>query len=275
MKSSSDALRYLVGICLVFGIPSTATAQVIGGPRPGTTAPRAYGFLTAFRTVIDGKHLNGVDADSRFNWDADVSIDVDVFDAGLFRGNLFINVETIVGDELRAVDPNQGNYLADISVFVRLPRGELATTFHHVSRHMVDRPGVRSVSWNMLGVGYGHRFTLGHLNVDAGGRALWTIEGRSVDYTSQFGGYLKLAQPIGGRLSAIGSVDGVAVRLDPLKERGGNRRGGRLEGGLRVAMDIAGLDLYVAREQRIDVTSPLRELTRWTQFGFRLSVPTL
>jgi hypothetical protein len=275
VKPSSDALRYLVGICLVFGIPSIATAQVIGGARPGTTAPRAHGFLTALRTVIDVKHLDGVDADSRFNWDADVSIDLDVFDAGLFRGNVFINVETIVGDELRSIDPNQGNYVADLSVFVRLPRGELVTTFHHVSRHMVDRPGVRSISWNMLGVGYGHRFTLGHLNVDVGGRALRTIEGRSVDYTSQFGGYLKLAQPIAGRLSAIGSVDGVAVRLDPLKERGGNRRGGRLEGGLRIALDIAGFDLYVAREQRIDVTSPLRELTRWTQFGFRLSVPPL
>ena len=276
MRPSTEISRHLVGLCLVlfvFGIPGAALAQVLGGIRPQTTAPRTLGFLTGFRTVLDGKHLNGVDADDRFNWDADISIDVDVFDLGLIRGNMFINVETIIGTELRSIDLNQDNYISDLSVFVRLPRGELMTTFHHVSRHMVDRPGVRSVSWNMLGVGYGHRFTLGHLDVDAGGRAMRTIKGWSVDYTSQFGGYLKLVRPISDRLSLIGSGDGVAVTLDPLKARGGHKRGGRLEGGLRIATGVTAFDLFVAREQRIDATSQLRELTRWTQFGFRLSTP--
>ena len=126
---------------------------------------------------------------------ATLNIDVDMFDAGHFRGNLFINIETIIGNEFRGVDPNQNNYTADLSVFIRLPKGELSTTFHHVSRHLADRATDKSVSWNMFGVGYGNTFTLGDMNLDAGVRALWTVERAGVDYDAQYGGYLKVMRP--------------------------------------------------------------------------------
>ena len=276
MRLLADALRSFVGICLVIGIPgipSSASAQVVGGPRPQPTAPREYGFLTAFRTAIDIRHLNGVDADSRFNWDADISIDVDVVDAGIFRGNFFVNVETIVGNEFRGVDPNQNNYTADISVFVRLPRGELSTTFHHVSRHLADRATDDSMSWNMFGVGYGDRVVFGGVELDAGVRALWTVESAGVDYDAEYVGYATVARPLGGRLALVGSVHGVAVQLDPLLLNRSDRRGGRVEGGLRIATGAAAVDLFVAREDRIDATPAGRERTQWTQFGIRLATP--
>lgn len=273
MRSLAATLRSLVGICLVVGIPFSAAAQVVGGPRPQTTAPRAYGFLSAFRTAIDIRHLNGVDADSRFNWDADVSVDVDVVDAGIFRGNLFINIETIVGNEFRGVDPNQNNYTADVSVFVRLPRGELSTTFHHVSRHLADRATDDSISWNMLGVGYGDRVVFGRFELDVGGRALWTVESAGVDYDAEYVGYATVARALSGRLALVGSVHGVTMQLDPLVLTRSDRRGGRLEGGLRVTTGVAAVDLFVAREERIDATAAGRERTRWTQFGVRLVTP--
>jgi hypothetical protein len=89
---------------------------------------RESAALTRLRTVLDNKHLNSADADKQFNWDADVSIDVDVFDVRFFRGNLFVNVETIIGDEFRTADLNQSDYVADLSVSVRLPRGRIVTT---------------------------------------------------------------------------------------------------------------------------------------------------
>ena len=252
-----------------------ASAQIISGPRPRTTAPPEFGFLTAFRTVLDITNLNGIEADRRFNWDADVSIDVDVVDAGFLRGNLFASVETIIGNQLRGVDPNQNNYTADMSVFFRLPRGELMTTFHHVSRHMSDRSGDQSISWNMIGVGYGNLFTLSRFNVDvdAGVRALWTVERAGVDYVSQFGAYFELTKPISDRFALIGSADGVAVKLDPEKLQRGNLRALQLEGGLRIINRAAAFDLYIAREQRIDATSQLREFTQWTKLGVRIVAP--
>ena len=249
------------------------SAQVLGGPRPGTTAPRAHGFLTAFRTAIDVKHLNGVDADPRFKWDTDVSFDMDVVDAGLFRGNLFINVETIVGSEIRDVDPNQNNYTADVSVFVRLPRGELSTTLHHVSRHLADRATTESISWNMFGVGYGDRFTLGRFELDAGLRALWTVERAGVDYDAEYAGYAGVVRPLNERLALFGSADGVVVRVDPLKRNRSDQQGGRVEGGIRIVTGVTAVDLFVAREQRIDATSDRRVRTRWTQFGIRVATP--
>ena len=201
MRPPADTVGCLVGICLVVGIPLSASAQVVCGPRPRTTAPRDYGFLTAFRTAIDIRHLDGVDADTRFNWDTDVSIDVDVVDAGLFRGNLFVNIETIVGNESRGIDPNQNNYTADLSVFVRLPRGELSTAFHHVSRHLSDRATNDSISWNMFGVGYGDRFTIGGFELEAGVRAMWAVERAGVDYDTQYAGHTRVVRSLSDRFA--------------------------------------------------------------------------
>ena len=250
-----------------------ASAQVLGGPRPGTTAPRAYGFLTAFRTTVDVKHLNGVDADELFNWDADVSFDIDVVDAGPFRGNLFISIETIVGSEIRGVDPNQNNYTADVSVFARLPRGELSATLHHVSRHLSDRATRDSVAWNSVGVGYGGRFALGRFELDTGVRALWTVERAGVDYEAEYVGYAHVVRPLDERLALFGSAEGVTVHVAPVRLNHSDPQGGRVEGGLRITTGVSAVDLFVAWEQRIDLTSDRRERTRWAQLGIRLTTP--
>jgi len=272
----TGTLRHLVGVCLVclvLAVPCLASAQVLGGPRPRTTAPRAYGFLTAFQTTIDVKYLNGVDADQLFNWDADVSFDMDVVDAGPFRGNLFISIETIVGSEIRGVDPNQNNYTADVSVFARLPRGELSTTFHHVSRHLADRATRDSVAWNSVGVGYGGQFALGRFEFDTGVRALWTVKRASVDYEAEYVGYARVVRPLDERFALFGSADGVTVDVAPLRPSHSDPQGGLVEGGLRISTGVTMVDLFAAWEQRIDLTSDRRERTRWTQFGIRLTAP--
>ena len=271
MRLSTDTLRHLAGICLVLGIPLTATAQVVGSARPATTSPRAYGFMTAFRTALDFKHLSGVDADTRFNWDADVSVDIDVVDAGFFRGNLFISVETIIGNELRDVDPNQNNYTVDGTVFVRLPRGELSTTFHHISRHLSDRATTDAISWNMVGVGYGDRISLGRFELNAGLRALWVVERAGVDYEAELAGYASVVRSLDERFALFGSADAVAVKMDPLEFNRSDQRGGRVEGGLRIITGLAAVDLYLAREQRLDATSSRRDRVHWTNFGIRLA----
>jgi hypothetical protein len=63
----------------------------------------------------------------------------------------------------------------------------------------------------MLGVSYGHRFTMGHLDR--------RIEGWSVDYTSQLGSYLQLAHSISDRLALIGSLDDAMVTPETAKPK--------------------------------------------------------
>ena len=248
-------------------------AQTLGGVRPQTTAPRKSGVLTAFRAALDISHLSGAATDNRYNWDADLVLDADLFDVGVFRGNLFANLETMVGSELRDVDPNQNNYTADFSIFVRLPRGELGTTFHHVSRHLSDRKDLGSVSWNMVGVSYGDRFTLGSLIVDAGIRAMGTIERAGVDYTAQLEWHGHFTRPINSRVSIITGLEGVFVPVEEKMMMRNLKKGGVVFGGIRFPTGAGIVDLYVAWERRIDAGQFTRDIPQWTKSGIRIRTP--
>ena len=124
-RRGSPARRLVVALALAGWSTAggaAAHAQTSGGPRPAGLVPRSFGFLTAYRL-----HLNAIrttaNGDRSFAWDSDIGADLDLFDLGFVRGNLFVNVESILGDERRAIDPNQNNYSIDTTVFVRLPRG--------------------------------------------------------------------------------------------------------------------------------------------------------
>lgn len=260
-------------LCTLCTLPVGLSAQTVGGVRPQPTAPRAPGVLTQFRTTLDLSALAGADADSRFNWDADVRLDIDLFDVGVARANLLAGFETIIGGELRDVDPNQNNYVVDLSLFVRLPRGEIGGTFHHVSRHLGDRADQGSVSWNMVGVSYGDRFTIGPVRVAAGARAMGTVERASVDYTAQFDWFGDVEVPLARRVSAIAAAEGVIAPVDRTLFRRTTRRGGLVLGGVRFPTGAGAIDLYAAWEQRIDAGQFTRDTARWFRLGLRLRAP--
>lgn len=262
-----------VVLCCAVWLPVAASGQVLGGPRAQATAPPNPGMLTRFQTTFDVANLRGGDADRRFNWDVDTAIDVDVVDLGFVRGSVFIGVETIVGSEQRGVDPNQAGYTLEASAFLRLPRGELATTFHHVSRHLADRATMDSVSWNMAGVSYGDRFSLGPFGFEAGARGMKTAGRNGVDYDGQLEGHVNVARAITESMALIAGAEGAIVPIDRSKFGRDTRRGGRIEAGLRVFADSTALDIFVAWEQRIDPMFMVSDTTRWTQFGFRLVAP--
>ena len=263
--------QFVLVVCILLATASSASPQTLGVFRPQATVSRQQGGLTGFRTSLDIKHLNGSNADRPFNWDLDVSLDLDLLDLGIIRGNLFGNFETIIGGELRGVDPNQSNYIVDTSLFIRLPRGELATTFHHVSRHQIDRPDIGSISWNMVGISYGDQLTIGRVKLDVGARAMGTIQRAGVDYRGQFETYLKLLRVINQKLSFIASVDSVIVPVEATIFGRNVQQGGRIEGGLRLRSKVGSFDMFVAWEQRIDASALRHQKVRWTQFGFRLN----
>ena len=265
----------LAGIWLLVWLPVAVSAQTLGGPRAAPTAPRNGGVLTGFRTTLDFTHLISGSDVAPFNWDLDMLADLDLFDLGFLRGNMLGNFETIIGNEKRSVDPNQANYTVDLTAFIRLPRGELGTTIHHVSRHLIDRATDDSVSWNMVGVSYGDRFSLGRFALEAGARGMGTVERAGVDYDGQFEGYVKMARPVGHGLAIIASAEGVVVPVEREIQGRDTMRGGRVEAGLRLLTRGSSVDVYVAWEQRIDAEVSAPGTIRWTQVGFRLatSVP--
>ncbi|MCE2543285.1 MAG: hypothetical protein J4F30_07615 [Acidobacteria bacterium] len=273
VRSPACSRRVAVVLCAVIWSAAPAGAQTLGGVRPVPHAPPARGVLTAWHTTLDAVHLAGSDAGPRFDWDIDFRFDADLIDLGFVRANVLAQVETIVGSELRDVDPNQNNYTADFTLFFRLPRGELGAMFHHVSRHLADRADQGSISWNMVGVSYDERFTVGPARVDAGVRAMGTTERAGVDYTAQVEWYGALELPLNPRLAIIGMADGVVAPVERGMFGRGARRGGRLAGGVRIPSAAGAVDLYAGWEQRIDAGQFTRETTRWLQAGVRMTVP--
>ena len=257
---------------MVVGIHSlllgSVSAQVIGGPRPAPISESELGFLTRFGAHAVGRRISG-DGESQFNWDTDIGVDMDIFDLDLVRGNVFINVETIVGDERRAIDPNQNNYTFDLSVFTRLPHGEIGTTFHHISRHLSDREQLGSPAWNMLGLSYGNRYTYASLNFEMIGRWLRVIESSEVDYEQEVDTTVRISRPMSDRVALFGRFDGSMVMVDQKMFGRPTQYGGRVEGGVRIEGGVGAIELLVSRERRIDADFFVRRPIRWTELGFR------
>ena len=261
----------LIGISL-FICPTATSAQLLGGPKAQATAPRKDGMLTAFRTTFALQHFVGSATGDDFNLDADVLLDFDIVDFGRMRINAFASSETVIGSEFRMIDPNQNNYILDLSMFFRLPHGELSTTIHHVSGHLIDRARRMAVSWNMIGLAYGDSFSIGQFLIDASLRGMGTVGGLAgVDYRGQFEGHVNMLRQINSRFAVIAGASGVVVPVDFSIFGRTKRTGGRLEGGVRLLTKAGSIDVFAAWEQRIDAVTTARKTSTWPQVGMRLS----
>jgi hypothetical protein len=66
---------------------------------------------------------------------------------------LTAEVQTVIGDVIRNIDPNQANYHLEFGFDHPFAKGRrLNLFFHHVSRHLIDLPNTETVSWNVLGL---------------------------------------------------------------------------------------------------------------------------
>ena len=206
----------------------------------------------------------------RFNWDADYGGDIDVIDFGTGRFIFLANFEAILGEELRAFDVNQGNYILEGTVTHRLGSTEIGGTFHHVSRHVSDRPKNFPIDWNMVGAQVWHRIDVNRIHLDVGARAFRTTQRSFVDYAGEFGGYARLRYRLKERLAVIASADAVYRPTDPSVVGRSGGSGGSIEGGVRFEGDAVAVELFVAVERRVDA-DPFDRLPRtWGMAGFRL-----
>lgn len=186
------------------------------------------------------------------------------------------DVETIIGNTLRAFEANQANYHLEAGVHHAAGRATATLFFHHVSRHYVDRPKVQAVDWNVLG-----------------GRIAWPVRTgpRPLRVTASLG-HTTLHSLVGYRWEAIAEIDaepsrvGAAalftrahVRVVSVQERPQERprldRGGfadvSVEGGTRWSRDGRTLDLFAALERRNDVLLEVAGAHNSALFGFRIS----
>ena len=260
------ALAALVLLSAAF--PASAQTNVTQAQAAPPSSPRHVEFLSRYVFGVGLEHL--FRDEPRYVWDATFGGEVDMVDYGAGRATFAATYETVLGNELREFDPNQGNYTLEGSVTVRTPAGELAGVFHHVSRHLSDRPKRFPIDWNMIGGRIRRNVVFGRTSLQARGDLRGAIEHTYVDYRWEAEGAADAHVHVTPRVGILAA--GTVRMLGTNGTRGrGTQVGVRGEGGVRLIGRGAALDLIFAAERRIDPYQLEFGTITWMTTGFRIS----
>lgn len=209
--------------------------------------------------------------DDRFAWDAHFGGSFDIADLVVGRLGVIVDYQAVMGSQYRPFDPNQGNYTLEGFVSGRVGADtEVTAIFHHVSRHLSDRPKAFAIAYNEIGGRVMHRLTLGPTTVDVdleGGRA---VQHSYVDYTWLGELQLLVRHPVNQHLAVFAHGTGQAFAVNDTLTKRGAQAGAQVEAGVRVTGRSGVLEIFAGYEKRVDA-DPLDRLSqRWGLVGFRL-----
>lgn len=241
--------------CLTTGLAAPAGAQT------------SVTFLSRFDYLFGLEYLATHDPD--YDWDATFGGELDLID--FTTGRLVFTAEylAVLGNEYQPFDPNQSYYT--LAGFLSARRGpvELGVVYHHVSRHLGDRPKTDPVDWNMLGGRVRAVIRRGASEMDLRADVRGAVLHTNVDYRWELETETRARRHLTGRTAVIAAGALRVIGVDGTRNRG-TQYGARGEGGLRLDGTAAALELFVAVERRID-PYPLDFGTRsWAIAGFRL-----
>ena len=264
--------RAVLAACLAFIVTAGAAAQQpIVGPVP--SAPEflsRYDFhLTAAALLTSPIGPQGI-TDERFSWDTHFGGSFDLVDYVGGRAGVLVDFQAVLGSEYRPFDPNQGNYTLETFASARSGSTEIVGMFHHVSRHLSDRPKRMAIAWNELGGRLLHRATLGATTVDVdleGGRA---VQHSFVDYTWLGELNLLVRRPLGDHVGVFGHGSGQLFAVDEAVAHRGTQAGGLIEAGVRLNGRAGAIELFAGYEKRVDADPIDRLPQHWGLAGFRL-----
>ena len=261
----------LVALALAASFDSLALAQDRAFDSPALaqgSPPTSVAFFSRFDFHVSMEHL--VSEEPRFVWDAHFGGELDMIDYGAGRATFVANYETILGSEFRAFDPNQGNYILEGSISRRTGAVEAAGVFHHVSRHLSDRPKRFPVDWNMVGGRIGGSTARGRTALRGRVDARGVIQSSYVDYRWEVESDAAARVTLRPRIALVTSGAVRVLGVDGSRDRG-TQYGYRGEGGVRLDGRGAALELFVAAERRIDPYQLEFSTATWMTLGFRIS----
>ena len=266
----SLTLRAALAACLLIIAAARAAAQI---PQPVVTpAPPQPDFLPRYEFHMTTYKLTSVEDDplQRFDWDAHFGGSVDLVDYVAGRAALAIDYETVLGHEQRPFDPNQDAYTMEGSVSGRAGGAEIAGVFHHVSRHLSDRPKVFAVAWNTLGGRLLYQGRAADTTIDIDLDVAKVIQRSFVDYTwiAELG--IQVRRPIASRAGVFFRGDGQLFGTDDTLSDRGSQLGGFVEAGLRIEGAAGALEMFAGIERRVDAYPTERVARQWGLAGFRL-----
>ena len=253
-----------LAVCLVCALGGRAAAQ---SPAP---APAGPDFLPRAEYHLSANALLLPTDDQRFKWDTYLGGDADVFDYVFGRTSVLADYHAVLGDEFRPFDPNQAYYALEVSSSYRLRGTEIAAVFHHVSRHISDRPKEFAIAWNVAGLRALHRVAARGFTVDLRAEGGSIIQHSYVDYRWTADADVLLRRPIKPRLGLFVHLYGEIFGVDGSVPDRGTQHGGLVEAGLRIDGRGGALELFAGGERRLDADPLDRQAHSWGIAGFRL-----
>jgi hypothetical protein len=209
--------------------------------------------------------------DPRFSWDTHWGGSIDVVDYVGGRLAVIIDYQAVLGSEFQPFDPYQGNYTLEASASVRTGANtEVVGIFHHVSRHLSDRPKRVPIAWNVLGGRVLHRIGFGRSTLDLdieGGR---TVEHAYADYTWVAEMNVVARRSLSDRVGSFARMSAQLFAVNGTVPARGTQSGGLVEGGLRFSGKGGSLELFAGIEKRVDADPFDRQSQHWGFAGFRL-----
>ena len=258
------------GLLLVLALAAGAApgyAQTAPPPGSGAQPPKVE-YLSRFDYRVGLERL--ITDDKRFEWDANFGSDLDIVDFGAGRVGFLANYQAILGSEFREFDPNQANYTLEGSVSAREGSTEIAGVFHHVSRHLSDRPKRFSIAWNVLGARVLRRVEVRGVQVDARVDVDRVVQHSYVDYSWTADADLSIRRVLTPRIGVFTHGYGEVFGVDGTVANRNAQTGGVLEAGVRLNGKAGAIELFAGVERRIDADPADRLPRRWVVAGFRL-----
>jgi hypothetical protein len=259
--------RAACAACLVCAFAPRAHAQWLAPPPVEPPAHAEFMPRYDFHLSADAT----ASGDDRFSFDTHFGGDMDLVDYKHGRGTILIDYQAILGDQLRPFDPNQGNYLLEVSSSGRVGTTEIFGAFHHESRHLSDRPKIAAIAWNVAQVRVLQRFKVAGATIDLRGDAGKIVQHAIVDYdwTADIDG--RMTRPINSHAAvyARGYAETFGINHDVSTR--GRQTGGRAEGGVRLIGSGGVIELFAGYECVVDADAIQALPLSWAFAGFRLA----
>lgn len=251
-------------VCLLMLPAAAANAQ----DASAETRDQGPVFLANYNFHISAAAISN--ADPRFSWIGRVGGDFDVVDLGWGRLNLLADYEVIMGDEFRPFDTNQGNYTLQASVAFPVRGNDLSLVFHHVSRHLADRPKRASVAWNVLGVHVRRRFVRDATALDIGAGLGSMVQHSSVDYAWKAEAGARIAQGVSRWLHLFADGSVAWFGIDETRSSRPTQWNGEVEVGVRIDGRAGDVEVFVGYGHRADAYPTETAARRWPMVGLRV-----
>ena len=266
MSAARRPLTPIVLACLfLLAAPGTAGAQMqpVGVPAPDQPEflPRFDFHLTIDRLLRSQTPQEEL-VDERFSWDTHYGGSFDLVDYVGGRATVTADYQAVLGHEFRPFDPNQANYILEAALSGRTSdRTEIAAFFHHVSRHISDRPKPFAVAWNLLGARFLHHAESGTTTFDVAIEGGGVVQRSFVDYSFITGGQFQVRHPFNAHAGMFLHAEGQVFLLDKDEIGRSGQAGVRIEAGIRLNGRGGAMEVFGGYERRPDA-HPLERLSQ-------------